>query len=40
MISRVCSLFSSVGNGWLVNLRSSDALRGKRMIVGWEGQGV
>jgi hypothetical protein len=30
-------LFSSVGNGWMVNLRPSGALRGKQRTVGWEG---
>jgi hypothetical protein len=30
---RICSLFSSVGNGWVVNLRSGEA-------IGWEGWGV
>jgi hypothetical protein len=32
-------IFSSVGSGWMVNLRLGEALRGKRRIVGWTGRG-
>jgi hypothetical protein len=37
---RVCSLFSSGDNGWMVNLRPGGALRGKQRIISWEGRGV
>jgi hypothetical protein len=36
----VCSLFSSVDNDWMVNLRPGEALREKWRIVGCEGRGV
>jgi hypothetical protein len=37
---RVCSLYSSIDNGWLFNLRPSEALSGKRRTVGFKGWGV
>jgi hypothetical protein len=35
----VYSLYSSVGNYWIVNMRLDGALRGKQRIIGWEGWG-
>jgi hypothetical protein len=36
----VCSPFISFGNGRLINLRPSGALRWKVETIGWEGRGV
>jgi hypothetical protein len=37
---RICSLFSSIYNYWMDNLRPGGALRFKVETIGWKGRGM